>query len=143
VAPGLFLGGRRTPPPPGVVTVVDLVAELPELRALRSVPSYRSYPVLDRWAPEPEELRGWLEEIERLPEPILVHCAAGKGRSAMLAAALLVKRGVAADIAGAEGRLREARPGVRLHPVQRRVARTAVESPAIGGGPEGLEPSAP
>ena len=61
-----------------------------------------------------------LEQIASHPGPLYLHCAAGHSRSAMLAAALLVRRRLAADTAQAEGMLRQVRRRVRMTPVQRR-----------------------
>ena len=131
VTPGLFLGGRTLEAPPGIETVVDLAAELPESPRLRSARRYLSCPVLDRWVPEPERFENLLAEIERARGPVYVHCGIGRGRSAMVAAGVLLSRGLAADAADAERRLREIRPGVRLHAEQRAL----LVSLERGGGP--------
>ena len=60
-----------------------------------------------------------IDELQRFPGCIYVHCGAGRGRSAMVVAALLVLRGVATDAREAERQLRAIRPGVRLHAAQR------------------------
>jgi hypothetical protein len=50
---------------------------------------------------------------------IYIHCAQGRGRSAALAAALLIARGMAANVDEAEAALSRARPSVRLNSAQR------------------------
>ena len=64
-----------------------------------------------------------LVEVARFDGPIYVHCAAGHGRSATLAAAVLVERGSAPDMLAAERMMKGARPTVRLSSEQRRLAR--------------------
>ena len=53
---------------------------------------------------------------------VFVHCANGHGRSAAFAAALLLRRGLARDVAEAMGIIRRARPACRLNPVQTALA---------------------
>ena len=77
--------------------------------------NWRSFPIIDRAVPEPgqatafhqllADLSAMLDEGARLA----IHCHAGLGRSGMLAAALLVRCGVAADEAIAT--TRRCRPG--------------------------------
>jgi len=60
-----------------------------------------------------------------------IHCAQGRGRSAAVAAALLIRKGLAADVDEAERMLRAARPSIRISPAQRRlVAKISRLSPA-------------
>jgi protein-tyrosine phosphatase len=76
--------------------------------------AWRHFPVSDFGTPEAAAAR-WralsAELHRRLDqgESVLLHCAAGLGRSGMVAMRLLVERGVAADDALA--RVRAARPG--------------------------------
>jgi protein-tyrosine phosphatase len=123
VAPGLWVGRRAFAHelPPEVRLVVDLTAEFPAPRALAPNAAYVCLPTLDAFAPDADSLRALLEQILGAPGPVYVHCALGHGRSATVAAAVLLARGLANDVDHAEAVLRQARPLVRLLPVQRRV----------------------
>ena len=128
VAPNVFLGCRltareaRRAEAAGWVAVLDLAAELPEVRPLRELANYRSLPVLDATAMSLERLRDAVEWVKRHAAngPVYVHCALGHGRSALVAAAYLLAVGLAADAKSAVKRLRALRPGVRLSRSQRR-----------------------
>jgi hypothetical protein len=121
VADGLYLG-RRTPRaalPPGTRVVVDLTAEMPSIAGLGPDVRYHVLPTLDATAPSPEPFARLVSALAEEPGPIFVHCAAGHGRSATFAAALLTARGLARDAAEAEALLQRARPLVHLHREQR------------------------
>lgn len=132
VAPGVLLGRRPAAAhevPPSTSVIVDLTSELPRAPATRGVARYVCVPVLDTSAPTESELDDLLDRLAPEPEPIFVHCAMGHGRSATVAAALLIRRGIARDLEDALGRLKAVRPAVHLHGVQRavveRIARRA------------------
>ncbi|GAB4203469.1 MAG: hypothetical protein OHK0013_17600 [Sandaracinaceae bacterium] len=138
VADGLYLG-RRTPRaglPPGTRVVVDLTAEMPRIAGLGPDVRYHVLPTLDATAPAPEAFASLAWSLATEPGPIFVHCAAGHGRSATFAAALLTARGLARDAAEAEAVLRRARPLVHLHREQRElVDRFAAAARAPGRRP--------
>jgi predicted protein tyrosine phosphatase len=69
------------------------------------------------------EFAGIVREVAALEGGVLIHCAQGHGRSAALAAALLIARGVVEDLEGAERLLIASRPKVRLKPSQRTLVR--------------------
>jgi hypothetical protein len=131
VAPGLFLGRRLVDAgelPAAVRLVVDLTAEFRATPGVRERCDYRALPTLDTSVPPYSDFAALVDEAAAHPGPIYVHCAAGYGRSAAVAAAILVARGLAADVESAERTLRAVRPNVRLHPGQRaHVARFATE----------------
>ncbi len=121
VVPGVFLSGRARPSsiPPGLELIVDVASELPALVRPGEV-DYVRVSCLNRRVPILAEACQALRRLEQAGGPVLVHCGAGKGRSAALVAALLLRRGFAADVDTAEEILRRVKPGVRLHPAQRR-----------------------
>ncbi len=132
IAPGVRLGRRplsRAELPPDTRCVVDLCSELP--RALPEVPveRYVCLPTLDTSAPPDAELAALIESIAEEEGPLYLHCAMGHGRSATVAAALLIRRGLCADVDDAVRTMKKARPGVHLHAIQRaaveRLARAA------------------
>jgi protein-tyrosine phosphatase len=123
VFPGLWLGRRAFARelPAGVDLVIDLTAEFAAPRHLTVGRSYHSLPTLDTRAPEERLLLQAVEKAASWPGVIYIHCAQGHGRSALLAAAVLVRRGLAGDGREAEAMLRRVRPGVRLTRRQRAV----------------------
>jgi protein-tyrosine phosphatase len=135
VAPGVWLGRRplQRDLPPGVALVVDLTAEFFAARGVRAGRDSLVLPTLDATAPDETRFRAVLMRLAEHPGPVYIHCAAGHGRSALLAAALLLLRGLAADERQAESQLRQARPGVRLGPAQRRLLRRLFQPPQGDG----------
>jgi protein-tyrosine phosphatase len=120
VAPGVWVGRRPLARelPSQIVHVIDLTAEFPGVAGGRS---YRTLPTLDGIAPSEASFRALAEHVAGLDAPVYLHCAMGHGRSATLAASVLILRGLAADARAAEEALRRVRPGVRLTPAQRRL----------------------
>jgi protein-tyrosine phosphatase len=123
IAPGLWVGRRPFPRelPGGVGLVVDLTAEFPT--ACPAIPGreYRCLPILDASVPDERAFRRLVDELADRPGVVYLHCAQGHGRSGMVAAALLLARGLAADANEAVKMVRRARPGARLGNNQRRV----------------------
>jgi hypothetical protein len=128
VAPNLFFGRRlsaREAEAAGWVSILDLAGEFPAARWQRARPGYRSLPVLDAAAPSEEELRSaaaWVADAIAAG-PVYVHCALGHGRSACVVIAYLLSVGTVGTVAEGVRLLRSLRPGVRLHPPQRRLLR--------------------
>jgi hypothetical protein len=134
VAPGLFLGRRLVDAaelPEGTTLVVDLTAEFRATRGVRERCDYRVLPTLDTTVPEYDDFKRIVDETAAHRGPAYIHCAAGYGRSASVAAAVLIARDLATDVDDAERKLREKRPKVWLHPGQRaHVSRYAKERAA-------------
>ena len=136
VAPGLRLGRRPLRSgelPADTRCVVDLTSELP--RALPELGlRYVCLPTLDTSVASDPELAALLERIEGEPGPLYVHCAMGHGRSATVAAALLIRRGLSANVDEAIAHMKRIRPGVHLHAAQRaavaRIAATDLDARA-------------
>ncbi len=130
VAPGLWLGRRPLAGelPTDVELVVDLTVEWHRAAGLEDLP-HRWLRCLDGMPfPELYALRELVDELSVEARPMYVHCAAGHGRSALVVAALLVRRGLVATPREAEERLKALRPRVHITQGQRRqleaVART-------------------
>jgi hypothetical protein len=135
VAPGVFLGRRLTDAselPSGVAAVVDLTAEFRATPGVRERCAYRTLPTLDTSAPDYTTFADLVRWAAAQDGAVYVHCAAGHGRSAAFAAAMLVLRGHASDARAAEAKLREARPRVWLHAAQRRVVEQLVAEERAG-----------
>lgn len=124
VAPGLWIGRRPVARelPPDVKLVVDLTCELWEPRSVRRAAEYLCVPALDeRFLPD-QRAAALICQLAPMPGTILIHCAQGHGRSATLAAAVMVARGVAADLDEARRQIAAVRPRIRIHPSQRAAA---------------------
>jgi hypothetical protein len=113
VVPGLWVAGRVDARsfPAGVRHVVDLVAEYDAPAWERALPGYRALPVLD--GGQPPSAHAFLDVLRDLRDagdPVLVHCDSGRGRAPIMAAALLVARGIAPDVEAALALVRARRP---------------------------------
>jgi len=120
VTPGIHVGRwpRIEELPAGAQAVVDLTAEFPARPGVRAHPGYVNHPILDTTSPSPAVIESIVRPLVDVPGPILVHCAVGHGRSAMIAAALGLARGDFDDPEQAVAALQRARPRVHLRPVQ-------------------------
>jgi protein-tyrosine phosphatase len=125
VAPTLWVGRRPFVHelPPGVNLVVDLTAEFVAHPKVLRGRTYLCLPTLDLSAPEEKAFQHLVSHIAGWQGIVYIHCAAGHGRSATLAAAVLIARGLANSVEEAEKVMRKARPGIRLAPTQRSLVR--------------------
>ena len=115
-----FIGRRllRSEMPDHIRSIVDLTAELPE-------PDWGSRtlfvsPVLDGAAPSREQLLATCREMEKLESPVYLHCARGFGRTATVAAAVLMYR-EHLGLEAALDQVRSARKGAVPNPTQRKL----------------------
>lgn len=119
VAPGVWLGRRPVAVqlPEAVELIVDCTGEFPvaPLAGRRVVYA----PALDARAPGPAHLAAAVAAASEAPRGVYIHCAAGHGRSALVASLVLIARGLAPDLDSAERLLQRSRPAVRLHRAQR------------------------
>jgi protein-tyrosine phosphatase len=137
VAPGVWVGRRPqlSELPPGVGLVVDLCAELPAAPAVATAQGYLCIPTLDSTSPPAAAIARAVDAMLAANGAVFVHCAFGHGRSATLAAALLVRRGDA-TLDDVERKLRAVRPRIGLNDLQRRELVEAVQiaGPASAAG---------
>lgn len=93
--PGLFVGRRPLARdlPKHVAVVVDLTAEFPEHRSVRSGRRYISFPILDGGTADVGKFSALVGQVAESKEATYIHCAQGHGRTGMLAAAVLVRKG--------------------------------------------------
>jgi protein-tyrosine phosphatase len=127
VAPGVWVGRRprRHELPPGIAIVIDLCAELPEAPGVAARGRYLAIPTLDATAPPPAEIVRAVEAVVAARGAAFIHCAFGHGRSATVAAAVLVHRGDA-TLDDVERAMRAVRPRIGLNPHQRQALAEAV-----------------
>lgn len=125
VLPGLWLGRRPQPRevPADVELVIDLTAEMHEPRGVLSSRRYRCFPTLDATAPSPDDVRAILQAVTDCHGQVYVHCAAGHGRSAAVAACIMIQRGYAHTLEEAEAQISLVRPGIRLNHARRNLIR--------------------
>lgn len=128
IAPGIYVGRRPFARglPPGLHAVVDMTAEFPVARGVKTGREYFCLPTLDYHSPAEIPLLAFVRQIAALPGPIYIHCAAGKGRSVLLAVCVLIARGVAPSVDAAEAMIRAARPRIHLTSAQRAMAERIV-----------------
>lgn len=121
IAPGIWVARRplRSEIPADVRWIVDVTAEFFVAAGVRAGREYICYPTLDGHVRNAAEFAVIVRDVTALEGGILIHCAQGHGRSAALAAALLIARGIVDDLEGAERLLIASRPKVRLKPSQR------------------------
>ncbi|PIP84103.1 MAG: hypothetical protein CO113_01690 [Elusimicrobia bacterium CG_4_9_14_3_um_filter_62_55] len=124
VSPGLYLGRRplQKDLPLGVSLVVDMTSEFSNPGYADGV-TYVTVPTLDAFVPDAEPFLAAAETAASWEGGVFVHCANGHGRSAAMAGAILLRRGIARSVAQAEAEIVRARPLAAWHPVQRAMLR--------------------
>jgi hypothetical protein len=120
VLPGVFLGPRpvdadkKSFEDAGIRAVLDLTCEFDEPAFARRLPAYTVIPLLDSTAPSAEELAAAVRWCREQSEHggVYIHCAAGRGRSATVVAALGIDLGHARDAEEAVALVRSRRPTI-------------------------------
>ena len=129
VAPGVWVGRRPRAHevPPGVAIIVDLCAELPAAPGVAGHPArtYLAIPTLDATAPTPAQIARAVDAVLAAPGSAFIHCAFGHGRSATVAAAVLVRRGEA-TLDDVEAKMRAHRRRIGLNAIQNAALAEAV-----------------
>ena len=115
ITPGVYLGSfpcQKTV----VDAVLDMTSDWPRSRYTKSN-EYIACPRLDLVAPSVEELEESVNALIHLAEKgsVLVHCALGLSRSAIVVVAWLLKREIAGNTDDAIEMVRSARPNVIIH----------------------------
>jgi hypothetical protein len=118
VVPGVWIGrapGRSDWNTVDALAVLDLAAEFHSSASARQR-HYQSVPMLDLVAPSAEQLLRAVDALDglRAHAPVLVHCALGYSRSALVIAAWLLRRGIASTADEAVELVRAARPSMVL-----------------------------
>lgn len=118
LTPTLYLGRRPLAGelPDDVTLVVDLTSELRVCPAILARCQVLALPTLDGMPPaSTAAFDALIRALADEPRVIYVHCAQGHGRSALVAAAILLRRGEVQTPATALALLKSRRPGVALH----------------------------
>ena len=123
IAPNIWIGRRAfaNELPDNISLIVDLTAELTEPPDLISGKTYICVPTLDASVPSDEVFQELIGTISSWQGNIYIHCALGHGRSATVAAAILISQGVVDNANQAEKLLKKARPGISFSTAQRQL----------------------
>ena len=119
--PNVYIGRRLRARelPPDVKYMADLTCEMPEPRDVVKLTRYRSFPILDDDVPSPALLSNLLDWLKGLDGPVYIHCARGRGRTGLVAVALLLSRGLAPNADAALRLAKLSRPSLSLNRRQR------------------------
>ena len=116
----------------GITAVVNLRIEFDDAAANIAPPRYLYLPAVDDTPPTLEQLHegcGFIAEEVARGGGVYVHCGAGIGRAATMAAAYLVSTGLSTEQAW--GSIRAVRPFIRPKPIQvEQVERFASSNPS-------------
>ncbi len=130
VSPGLYLARRlyARELPADVELIVDLTAEFAAPSGITNGRNYRALPSLDAHVPDASRFEELVDEVARSTAVTLVHCVAGHGRSAAFVAAVLIRRGAAADFEDAERLIKLVRPSIHIRQIQRALVMRIVKT---------------
>ena len=133
---GIIIGRRLFPSeyPERVDCVLDLTCEFPEFKAVRRTWDYRCFPILDGCVPKSSDLVALIGRLDDVPGTLYVHCAEGHGRTGLVAAAILLARGLATEPDEAIRMVRARRPGVKLKKRQREMVAEVANALASNPG---------
>jgi protein-tyrosine phosphatase len=106
--------------PWNVTTVIDLTSEFSQ-KLVRV--DYVSLPILDDATPSVSDLEKLMEIFRTRRGGVYIHCAEGKGRTALVASILLTELGVCRNLPAALEMVKRVRPGSEINPRQSRFAR--------------------
>ena len=118
VVPGIWIGrapARADWKTSDMVAVLDLTAECPACEEVHRR-FYSNMPMLDLVTPDVAQLRRAVAALQMLSlhGPVLVHCALGYSRSALVIAAWLLQSGEVQTVEQAVAKVRAARPRIVL-----------------------------
>lgn len=124
VMPGVYLGPRLFDREHArllahnVTVVVDVTSELPTSAVYSRAPFERiGHPLLDRSFPNDRDLDALVDRVlahVAAGRGVFIHCAFGRGRSALVACAAVIKSGRAKTAEDALAQVKAARPAVRI-----------------------------
>lgn len=121
----LAIGSKNAPASKHWHALLDLATEFPAQR--RAGGHYRSLPILDLTVPSAGAIREALAFIRQHQgeQPVCVHCALGLSRSATIAAAWLLHRGLAQNAHEAFRQLQKMHPAIVWSEAHERVVNAA------------------
>lgn len=86
-----------------------------------------AFPILDGHYPHASQMKCLLKRLPHCQGNGFIHCAEGHGRTAMVAAALLIARGEATDLCSAESIILRARPLAKMNRAQKAFLKKFIE----------------
>lgn len=121
IAPGIWLGRRAfdNELPNNISLIIDLTAEFPEPPNAISGKTYICIPTLDTSVPPEWVFQQLIHTICCWQGNVYIHCALGHGRSATVAAGVLLAKGLVDNFNQAEKLLLTARPQIKFSPYQK------------------------
>ena len=105
-----------------------MTAEFPASRNVLDNYHYRCLPTLDCDAPTVEQLRLVAMQATTNQGDVLVHCALGHGRSAMMVAAILILQDTVSGVEEAISLVKSRRPSIEINKAQQQVLETLANS---------------
>ncbi|MCU0535121.1 MAG: hypothetical protein MUD14_14635 [Hydrococcus sp. Prado102] len=123
IIPNIWLGRRvlASEIPDNISLIVDLTTEFIEPQDLIAGKTYICIPTLDASVPSDEQFFEIVEKICAWQGDVYLHCALGRGRSATVAAGILLAKGIVDDVDRAKILLQNIRPGVDFSVSQRQL----------------------
>lgn len=120
VAPRIYVGRRPRSPeiPKDVTLVIDLCAEIPTHAYIRDNYTYLALPTLDGTDPTEADFERAIVAFRATSGAAYIHCAFGHGRSATVAAAIMLDQGLF-DAETVEAEMKKARASIRMSGPQR------------------------
>ena len=130
IAPGIWLGRRAFVDelPDRISLIIDLTAEFPEPPNVISGKTYICIPTLDTSVPEQHVFEKLIHTICSWQGNVYIHCALGHGRSATVAAGVLLAKGLVENFNQAEKVLLTARPKIKFSPAQKNMLKKCQRS---------------
>ncbi|BAY84289.1 hypothetical protein NIES267_37850 [Calothrix parasitica NIES-267] len=121
IVPGIWLGRRPyiNELPNNISLIVDLTAEFSEPSNVISGKTYICVPTLDTYVPNKRVFNELIQKIAAWEGNVYIHCALGHGRSATVAAGVLIVKGFVNNLEEAEKLLKTARPKIKFSQAQR------------------------
>ncbi|HBB34929.1 MAG TPA: hypothetical protein DDZ80_06825 [Cyanobacteria bacterium UBA8803] len=123
ITPGIWLGRRAflKELPENIDLIVDLTAEFSEPSHVIIGKTYICIPTLDTSAPQETVFKELIQKILVWDGNVYIHCALGHGRSATVAAGVLLAKGIVNDFHQAEKVLLTIRPRIKFSQVQKKL----------------------
>lgn len=125
IADGIWLGRRafKDELPENISLVVDLTSEFTEPDNIIRDKAYICIPTLDTSIPDEQVFDELIQKIATWDGNVYIHCALGHGRSATVAAGVIIAKGIVNDFDEAEKLLSKIRPRIKFSQVQKRLLR--------------------
>lgn len=147
VGENLFIGDKLTPSDVAILAdknikaVLDVTAEFESLdwTLANETISYHNIPILDHSTPREKELSQaiiWIKNQQLHKGPVLIHCALGRGRSALIVIAYLLSQSTHKKISTVLNELRKTRSTVNLNKRQMKLLERSIQEKQLSSLPK-------